>query len=275
MLSAAEASQERTAKRSSDCKWLTLLSSNGQCLCESPLKVANACRGSESGIEEGFATSSAGKPSKPCMCSGVVFRLEFRTPSAASAEAVLPDTQSKLPCSWAGSDGGLGTCFQVAACQEANAFLESTHVRSYSSRGLGIRWWTKARQASRTRRPWGPSSEKQSRWLVTASSTEIEGDCPGRTAQYGRTSEAVRCWLSCNDLAVYVLKRGPEPVRLLKERLDPILDGGLKFQRGAQLSRNNICKLQQELCGEAKHDGASAGISHCAVQSGTTAQGMA
>ena len=110
---------------------------------------------------------------------------------------------------------------------------------------------------------------------MTASSTEIEGDCPGRTAQYGRTSEAVRCWLSCNDLAVYVLKRGPEPVRLLKERLDPILDGGLKFQRGAQLSRNNICKLQQELCGEAKHDGASAGISHCAVQSGTTAQGMA
>ena len=76
------------------------------------------------------------------------------------------------------------------------------------------------------------------------------------------------------ELALYVLKRGSEAARLLEERLDAILDGGFKFQRGAQLSRINICKLLQGFCGEAKHDGASAGISHCAVQSGTTAQGV-
>ena len=31
----------------------------------------------------------------------------------------LDPSRSKLPCSWTGSDGGLGTCFQVAGCQEA------------------------------------------------------------------------------------------------------------------------------------------------------------
>ena len=41
------------------------------------------------------------------------------------------------------------------------------------------------------------------------------------------------------ELALYVLKRGSEAARLLEERLDAILDGGFKFQRGAQLSKES------------------------------------